>query len=176
MRLLMLKIFRFGAVCFTVVGIQACTLEGGCEYYYNYSTGNDYMCTDVSTNDILPPKDSDVCFYGDGNSFHESTSCSSLGYSTPNSYSSDILYYNSNKDPSPYGSYGSGSFGGSGGSTGGNVCNEATVWAGDPADVQVSTICQGACVYANAGHQQGLSSSCSIVASWGATSSCSVCP
>lgn len=66
----------------------------------------------------------------------------------------------------------------SGGGTGTVSCN--TAWTGNAADVQVSSLCQTACVYMNAGNTTAKSTTCSVMsATYGAaaTSSCSsVCP
>jgi len=153
------------------VTLQGCTLEGGCEYYY--SSTNNYYCDDVSDPNLLGLSTaSDVCFYGDGNTFHESSSCNSIGYKMSSSVGD--YQYNANKDPSPYGAY-SYSSNSSGGSSS-TPCNWNTVWTGNPSDVQVSTQCQTACVYADGGSEQGRAASCAIVAQFGATASCSICP
>jgi len=156
------------------LALQGCTLEGACEYYY--SSTNNYYCDDVSDPNLLGLSTaSDVCFYGDGNTFHEGSSCNSIGYNMSSNVGD--YQYNANKDPSPYGAYAYASNGGSltgGGSA--TPCNWNTVWTGNPADIQVSTECQTACVYADAGNQQGRNAACSIVAQWGATASCSICP
>lgn len=157
---------------------QGCTLEGACEYYYTYSSTN-YYCSDVSEPNLFGVSSaSDVCFYGDGNTFHEGSSCNAIGYTMPSSVGD--YQYNANGDPSPYGAYAYASNGTSSGGTGGGssatTCDPNTVWTGAPNDIQVSTQCQTACVYANAGSQQGKDAACAIIAQWGATSSCSVCP
>lgn len=151
-----------------LLGIQGCTVEGGCEYYYSYGT-NTYHCSDEVGQGIFgPPPDSEVCFWGDGNTFHQGSSCSSLGYNQPDG--TGHYQYNSNQDPSPWGAYAS-----SAGATTGTPCDYTTVWTGNPNDIQVSTQCQTACVYADAGNEQGRAAACSIVAQWGATSSCWIC-
>lgn len=166
-RKLKLTLFFLGFITF-----QGCTLEGACEYYY--SSTNNYYCDDVSDPNLLGISTaSDVCFYGDGNTFHESSSCNSIGYNMPSNVGD--YQYNANKDPSPYGAYAYASSGAGGGAST-TTCDPNTVWTGAPNDIQVSTQCQAACVYANAGNQQGKDATCSIVAQWGATASCSICP
>jgi len=172
------RLLKLSLILFGVIGLQGCTVEGGCEYYYSFSTPSNYYCTDMSEDYLLvPPTDSEICFYGEGNTFHEGKSCSTLGYREASNVGD--YQYNANKDPSPYGAYsslGSSTGGGTGAGGSATPCDWNTVWTGDPNDVQVSTQCQAACVYADGGSEEGRAASCSIVAQWGATGSCSICP
>lgn len=52
-------------------------------------------------------------------------------------------------------------------------CNNA--WQGDQNDFQVAVQCETACVYAQAGQQQGVDASCNILDGFNARSQCSVC-
>jgi hypothetical protein len=162
----------------TVLGGCSESIEGACEYYYEYSSSSNYYCSDESADGSTlfdEPSASDACFYGDGNSFHEDSSCDSIGYDYYQY--SDTYSYNANKDPSPYGSFGGYSGGSSGGSSGSSY-NCSTVWTGSPDDIQVSSFCDTACVYLNAGSQAAATSTCDILSGFGssATNSCSVCP
>ena len=168
------RVLNVSALVAMLIQLQGCTLEGACEYGYT-STGN-YYCSNESDTNIFPLSADDVCYWGDVSHLHENSSCSSIGYNLL--YSSDTYRYNSAGDPSPYGYFGSGYGGGGGGGGGGGSggsLNCDTVWTGSPSDIQVSSECQTACVYYNAGYQPGVDAACSIVAGWGATSSCTVC-
>lgn len=169
----------FSLVCLSL--LSACGFfadDGACEYRNDYSHSNStFGCTNEKSDFFTPAKDN--CTLGDARSFHSNTSCSSIGYSQKNPYSSSLYHYNDDLNQSPYGATSlkptnNGSSGGSG--TGGSQVNCNTVWTGSPTDLQVSTQCQAACSYQNIGHNDGKNAACSIVAGWGATSKCSVCP
>jgi len=164
------------------LSLQGCSLDGACEYSYTFGSTN-YYCDNVSDSGILPLSGTDICYLGHTNTFHEGSSCSSIGYDYP----SDIgdYQYDANANASPYGAYAyaaTGSYGGygggsGGGSGGGATCDPNTTWTGAANDIQVSTVCQSACVYVGY-NQQGVDASCGILAGYGASAvaSCSACP
>ena len=155
--------------------------KGACEYYSSSGSYTSATCRDCEmegTQLISEPDASSLCPSSSSSGvlktyWHQDNSCSDIGYSIPdpNGYGSNT--YNADEDPSPYGHFGSGAGGSGGGGGGGIDCN--SVWTGNPADIQVSTMCQTACVYSNAGSTEGVNATCSLVAGMGGTSSCTVC-
>ena len=149
--------------------------KGACEWKLTTAGRPGYSCV---KNYRTESQCSEYTRSDDVRRFNEGESCTSLGYTYPNPFNSDLVAYTEDRDaPSPHGEMAAyeasiSGGGGGGGDGGGGSCGP---YQGPEFDIQIDSQCKAAHIYSCSGSQQAVDATCAIYNSYSSVPNCPYC-